>query len=83
MKKLFLLIMLLLGMHAYSQNYYTRETIEGTHATYFSLSWLADGYNIIANTIPVSIRRPFTKMVRLYIRILINVSVRAILTVRF
>ena len=50
MKKLFLLIMLLLGMHAYSQNYYTRETIEGTHATYFSLSWLADGYNIIANS---------------------------------
>ena len=50
MKKLFLLIMLLMGMHAYSQNYYTRETIEGTHATYFSLSWLADGYNIIANS---------------------------------
>ena len=77
--------MLLLGMHAYSQNYYTRETIEGTHATYLVSPGLRMVITLlpIANPIPVSIRRPFTKMVRLYIRILINVSVRAILTVRF
>jgi len=49
MKKLLFLFNLLLGLSAYSQNYYTGEIARGSDVVYKCLSWDPPGYIIIAN----------------------------------
>jgi len=49
MKKLLFLFNLLLGLSAYSQNYYTGEIARGSDVVYRCLLWGPPGYIIIAN----------------------------------
>ncbi len=49
MKKLLFLFNLLLGLSAYSQNYYTGEIARGSDVVYRCLSWVRPGAIIIAN----------------------------------